>query len=75
MRIARFKSILDSQPYKSFTIYKKECIDVQKHIGKRLRDLKKNTKGLGEKGKLMGSLIDELSIYYGLAIRRHHDSV
>ena len=53
MGIARFKSILDSQPLlytKSFTIYKKECIDIQKHMDKRLRDLKKNTKGLGEKG-------------------------
>lgn len=35
----------------------------------------KNTKGLGGKGKLTGKLIDELTIYYGLAIRRNHDSI
>ncbi|XP_036148487.1 uncharacterized protein LOC118647542 [Monomorium pharaonis] len=40
-----------------------------------LRNLKKVTKGLGGKGKLIGKLIDELSIYYGLVIRRNHDSV
>ncbi|XP_018302353.1 uncharacterized protein, partial [Mycetomoellerius zeteki] len=31
-------------------------------------------KGLGGKGKLTGKVIDELSIYYGLAIRRNCDS-
>ncbi|KYN06232.1 hypothetical protein ALC62_02824, partial [Cyphomyrmex costatus] len=40
-----------------------------------LRNIKKQTKGLGGKGKLTGKLIDELSIYYGLAIRRNHDSI
>lgn len=44
-------------------------------MGTRLRNLKKNTKELGGKGKLTGKLIDELSMYYGLAIRRNHDSV
>lgn len=44
-------------------------------MGTRLRNLKKQTKGLGGKDKLTGKLIDELSIYYGLAIRRNHDSV
>lgn len=43
-------------------------------MGTRLRNLKKNTKVLG-KGKLTRKLIDELSIYYGLAIRRNKDSV
>ncbi|XP_029168072.1 uncharacterized protein LOC114938336 [Nylanderia fulva] len=71
-----FKGIMDSEPYADFTVMKKECIDhVQKRMGTRLRNLKKNTKGLGGKGKLTGKLIDELSIYYGLAIRRNHDSV
>ena len=71
-----FKAILDSQPYGNFTIKKKECIDhVQKRMGTRLRNLKKKTKGLGGKGKVTGKLIDELSIYYGLAIRRNHHSV
>lgn len=45
-------------------------------MGTRLRNLKKkNTKGLGGKGKLTGKLIDELSIYYGLAIRRNTDCI
>nr|XP_012230478.1 PREDICTED: uncharacterized protein LOC105676856 [Linepithema humile] len=44
-------------------------------MGTHLRNVKKNTKGLGGKGKLTGKLMDELSIYYGLAIRRNHDSV
>ncbi|EFN87667.1 hypothetical protein EAI_01300, partial [Harpegnathos saltator] len=33
-----------------------------------------NPTGRGRKGKLTGKLIDELSIYYGLAIRRNHHS-
>ncbi|XP_011873476.1 PREDICTED: uncharacterized protein LOC105565135 [Vollenhovia emeryi] len=35
----------------------------------------KKSKGLGGKGKLTGKLIDELSIYYGLAIRRNSTSI
>lgn len=71
-----FKGIVDSNPYKDLTVRKKECTDhVQKRMGKRPRDLKKTTKDLGGKGKLTASLIDELTIYYGLAIRRNHDSV
>lgn len=69
-----FKGILDAQPYENFIIRKKECIDhIQKRMGTRLRTIKKSTKGLGGKGKLTGKLIDELTIYYGLAIRRNHD--
>lgn len=57
-------------------VQKKECIDhVQKRMGTRLRNLKKQAKGLGGKGNLTGKLIDELSIYYGLAIHRYHESV
>jgi len=71
-----FKGIVDAKPYEDFTVLKKECIDhVQKRMGTRLRNLKKQVKGLGGKGKLTGKLIDELSIYYGLAIRRNSDSV
>ncbi|XP_066584404.1 uncharacterized protein [Prorops nasuta] len=71
-----FKGITDSQPYEDFIVNKKECIDhVLKRMGTRLRAVKKKTKGLGGKGKLTGRLIDELSIYYGLAIRRNSDSV
>lgn len=71
-----FKGITDAKPYEDLTVLKKECIDhVQKRMGTRLRNLKKKTKGLGGRGKLTGKLIDELSIYYGLAIRRNSDSV
>jgi len=71
-----FKGILDSNPYENCIVQKKECIDhVQKRMGSRLRKLKQNKKGLGGKGKLTGKLIDELTIYYGLAIRRNCNSV
>lgn len=71
-----FKGILDSEPYESFTVLKKECVDhVQKRMGTRLRNLKKVKKGLGARGKLTVKLIDDLSIYYGLAIHRNHDFV
>lgn len=71
-----FKSVVGSQLFKDFTRCKKECINhVQKRMGMRLRDLKISTRGLGGKGKLTSSLIDELTIYYSLAIRRNHDSV
>lgn len=71
-----FKGITDAKVYEDLTVLKKECIDhVQKRMGTRLRNLKKKTKGLGGRGKLTGKLIDELSIYYGLAIRRNSDSV
>ncbi|GFY18270.1 uncharacterized protein TNCV_2046761 [Trichonephila clavipes] len=42
---------------------------IQKRVGSRLRKLKKNTKGLGGKGKLTDKFIDKLQNYYGIAIR------
>lgn len=36
---------------------------------------KKEKKSLSEKGKLTGKMIDKLTVYYGLAIRRNCDSV
>ncbi|XP_039956397.1 uncharacterized protein LOC120772072 [Bactrocera tryoni] len=46
-------------------------------MGSRLRKLKKDTKGLGGRGDgtLTDKIINELSLYYGLAICRHPDSV
>ncbi|GFV70131.1 uncharacterized protein TNCV_4337401 [Trichonephila clavipes] len=41
----------------------------KKRVGSRLRKLKKNTKGLGGKGKLTDKFIDKLQNYYGIAIR------
>ena len=71
-----YRGIVDANPYEDIVVAKKECIGhVQKRMGSRLRNVKKNTKGLGGRGKLTGKLIDELTIYYGLAIRRNTDSV
>jgi len=41
----------------------------------RLREVKRKTKGIGGKGKgkLTDELIKDLTLYYGLAIRRHPD--
>ncbi|XP_039304885.1 uncharacterized protein LOC120359029 [Solenopsis invicta] len=58
-------------------VQKKECINhVQKRMGSRLRNVKKKNKKIGGHGpgKLTDKLINELTIYYGLAIRRNpHD--
>lgn len=72
-----YKDIIESQPYgENITVIKKECVGhVQKRMGPRLRNIKKDKKGLGGRGKLTGKLIDELSVYYGLAIRRHKNSI
>ncbi|XP_077256704.1 uncharacterized protein LOC143894388 [Temnothorax americanus] len=48
---------------------KKNVITVEKSGKKR------QTKSLGGKGKLTAKLIDKLTVYYGLAIRRNCDSV
>ncbi|XP_066583306.1 LOW QUALITY PROTEIN: uncharacterized protein [Prorops nasuta] len=71
-----YKGIVDAAPYGETAIIKKECVGhVQKRMGSRLRDCKKRNKGLGGKGKLTGKMIDKLSVYYGLAIRRNCNSL
>ncbi|XP_057339915.1 uncharacterized protein LOC130677250 isoform X1 [Microplitis mediator] len=71
-----YSGIIKSDPYENTTVNKKECIGhVQKRMGSRLRTLKSKQKGLGGRGKLTGKLIDKLTVYYGLAIRRHCDSI
>ena len=56
-------------------IVKKECIGhVQKRMGTRLRECKKKTPGIGGRNKLTAKLIDKLSVYYGLTIRRNCDN-
>ena len=59
--------------YPSVTACKLECVGhVQKRVGTRLRNLKKNVKGLGgKKGKLTNSIIDRLQNYYGIAVRQN----
>ncbi|KAJ8936817.1 hypothetical protein NQ318_015284 [Aromia moschata] len=71
-----FKAILDAAPYgEELVVKKSECIGhVQKRMGTRLRNVKKQQK-IGGKGKLTDALIKKLSTYYGLAIRRNTHSV
>lgn len=71
-----YKGILDSKPYgEDFEVIKSECIGhVEKRMGSRLRGIKKRER-LGGKGKLTDVLINKLTKYYGLAIRRNSDSV
>ena len=71
-----YGSIIKSAPYGDIPIIKKECIGhVQKRMGRRLRECKKKNKGLGGRDKLTGTMIDKLTVYYGLAIRRNCHSV
>lgn len=71
-----YSQIVKSNPYENTTVVKKKCIGhVQKRMGSRLRACKKNNKGIGGKGKLTGKMIDKLTVYYGLAIKRNSDSV
>ncbi|XP_076621601.1 uncharacterized protein LOC143342005 [Colletes latitarsis] len=71
-----YKGIVDSKPYGDITVKKKECIGhVQKRMGAQLRKVKKENKGLGGRGKLTAKLIDELTVYYGLAIRKNSNSM
>ena len=56
---------------------------VQKRMGTRLRNLKKSSgkkvlsdgKTIGGRGRLTGAVIDQLSTYYGKAIRANKNSV
>jgi len=70
-----YKGIIDAKPYGDIPVVKKECINhVQKRMGSRLRALKKSVKGLSGRGRLTDKLINELSAFYGLAIRRNIDN-
>ncbi|KYM96908.1 hypothetical protein ALC62_12418 [Cyphomyrmex costatus] len=66
-----YSKIIEQLPY---DVQKKECINhVQKRMGTRLRNRKKNEKGLSGKGKLTENLTKDLTLYYSLAIRRNSD--
>ncbi|EFN83709.1 hypothetical protein EAI_03180, partial [Harpegnathos saltator] len=70
-----YTGIINSHPYGDVAVMKKECVGhVQKRMGSRLREYKKKNPGIGGKNKLTAKLIDKLSVYYGLAIRRHCNS-
>jgi len=56
--------------YDGIKVKKLESIGhVQKHVGNRLRNLKKRVKGLSGRGKLTATIIDRLQNYYGIEIR------
>ena len=58
--------------YEGIKDEKLECIGhVQKIVGNRLRNLKKNVKGLGGRGRLTDNIIDKLQNYYGMAIQQN----
>ncbi|XP_014478531.1 PREDICTED: uncharacterized protein LOC106746440 [Dinoponera quadriceps] len=71
-----YTGIINAKPYGDENeIVKKECVGhVQTRMGTRLRGCKKNNPGIGGKNKLTAKLIDKLSIYYCLAIRRNCNS-
>ncbi len=80
-----YSSVVDKHPYgHDVEIVKKECVGhVQKRCGTALRKLKTecgtkkfdDNKTIGGKGRLTILRIDQLQIYYGLAIRRKVGSV
>lgn len=79
-----YLGICDSKPYGPVKIEKIECVGhVQKRMGTRLRKLKVERKGtmlsdgkpLSGKGRLTEKLINEITSYYGNAIRQHSDSL
>ncbi|KAE8746814.1 hypothetical protein FOCC_FOCC006449 [Frankliniella occidentalis] len=75
-----YKAIVESDPYKKqkIIVKKRECTaHVQKRMGTRLRNLKKELagkklsdgKGISGKGRLTDKIVDQISEYYGKAIR------
>lgn len=71
-----YKELLNAQPYPEFTVAKKECVGhVQKRFGTRLRRLVQQNKALMGRGMLTGKYIDQLTSYYGKALRQNCHSV
>lgn len=69
-----YPEILAAHPY-DVPVNKLECVGhVQKRMGTRLRKLKKE-KGLGGRNNLTDQRIDQLTAYFGKAIRSNSDSV
>lgn len=76
-----FATVEKAKPYgPDIEIVKKECIGhVQKRMGSRLRRLKKKSgktklsdgKPIGGKGRLTNAAINDIQLYYGLAIREN----
>ena len=77
-----YKAVAESKPYGELPITKLECINhVQKRMGTRLRRLRqqlgstKLSDGLTIKRRLTDKHIDELTGYYGMAIRDNTDNL
>ena len=69
-----FTTVQDT--YTGIQVKKLECVGhVQKRVGCRLRNLKKQEKGIGGKGKLTNNMIDRLQNYYGIAIRENKNNL
>lgn len=78
---ASYPAVVSAKPYgPEVSIEKLECIGhVQKRMGSRLRKLKtklgktnlSDGKPIGGRGRLTNASINEIQIYYGLAIRRN----
>lgn len=65
-----YNQVKDVYSADGIQVVKRECIGhVQKRVGTAFRKLKKETPGLGGKGKLTDAMIDRLQNYYGIAIR------
>lgn len=79
-----FMSLEKDKPYGQIPISKIECVGhIQKRMGARLRKRKADLKGkklsdgktIGGKGRLTDAVIDQLTVYYGNAIRGNNSSV
>lgn len=78
-----FATVEKEHPYgPDIQVVKKECVGhVQKRMGTRLRSLKKkmgknplsNGRTIGVKGRLTNVVINEMQVFYGLAIRRNFE--
>lgn len=73
-----YKAVCEKNPYPNVQIRKKECTaHVQKRMGTRLRNRKKELSGkklsdgkpISGKGRLTDKVIDKIAEYYGKAIR------
>ncbi|KYN12200.1 hypothetical protein ALC57_15632, partial [Trachymyrmex cornetzi] len=81
-----FKNLLETAPYSDdFVVKKKECVlHIKKRMYRRAKEAKKQLtqqkKALNQVGSkvaatLTNKVMQDLSLYYGLAIQRHPDSV
>ena len=75
-----FKTVSESKPYEDVDIEKLECVGhIQKRVGTRLRNLRKDykgkklsdSKGISGAGRLTIQRIDTLQNFYGMAIRQN----